>query len=124
MKHSVGVAMTLGSALTAGMTVIGGPLATAGNKCVPLDGSNLVQSRTHNPGVGMRVLTTESYSYREGQVLYDFQSTGGLKPRNDRLPGGDLIAPYAVSGSQQAGPGDTITIVTPGYVSTITVCKQ
>lgn len=123
MKHSV-IAIMLGGALMGGTTMLDGPVAFAKSKCVPLDGTNLVQSRTHNPGVGMKVLTTESYSYRDGQVVWQFESTGGLKPRNDRMPGGDIIAPYSASGAQPADPGQTITIVSPGYISTITVCKQ
>ena len=123
MKHSV-IAIMLGGALMGGTAMFDAPMAAARGKCVPLNGTNLVQSRTHNPGVGMKVLTTESYSYRDGQVVWQFESTGGLKPRNDRMPGGDIIAPYSASGSQPADPGQTITIVSPGYVSTITVCKK
>lgn len=123
MKHPV-VAVALGGALMTGTAFVGNPLAGAFTRCVPLDGTNLVQSRTHNPGVGMKVLTTESYSYRDGQVVWQFDSTGGIKPRNDRLPGGDYIAPFSAAGAQPADPGQTITIVTPGYISNVTVCKK
>lgn len=121
MKHLV-IAATLSGAVLSVM--VDGPVASAKSKCVPLDGTNIVQSRTHNPGVGMKVQTTESYSYRDGQVVYQFDSTGGLKPSNTRLPGGDYIAPYSAAGAQPADPGQTITIFTPGYISTITVCKK
>jgi hypothetical protein len=123
VKHSVGTLM-LGGALMSAMAVVNGPVALAKSKCVPLNGTNLVQSRTHNPGIGMKVLTTESYSYREGQVVWQFESTGGLKVRSDAALGGEYVAPYSAAGAQPAAPGATITIVAPGYISTITVCKQ
>ena len=119
MKHLVIAAVLSGALLT-----VNGPIASAKSACVPLDGTNIVHTRTHNPGVGMKVQTTESYSYRDGQVVYQFDSTGGVKPANSRLPGGDYIAPYSAAGAQAADPGQTITIFTPGYISTITVCKK
>jgi len=123
VKHSV-IAIMLGGALMGGTAMVNGPVAFAKSKCVPLNGTNLVQSRTHNPGIGMKVLTTESYSYRDGQVVWQFETTGGLKVRNDATIGGEFVQPYSASGAQPADPGQTITIVSPSYVSTITVCKK
>jgi hypothetical protein len=114
----------LGAALITGMTVLNSPVALAKSKCVPLDGTNLVQSRMHNPGIGMKVLTTESYSYRDGQVVWQFASNGGMKISDNNTLGGTYVAPYSAAGAQPADPGQTITIVSPGYISNITVCKK
>lgn len=123
MKHSVAVAL-VGGSLIAGVGVVEVPVAGAGSKCVPLNGTNLVQSRWHNPGIGMKIRTTETYSYRDGQVVWQFESNGGVKIANQWQLGGEYVSPFSIAGATPADPGETVTITSPQYISTVTVCKK